>query len=269
LDVTLWDAIINLRLSLDGQIPQTGRRTPELLTETVKYIGLFVLLMIWIWLTEKKSINTIGIPIRFDAKSLNNFGKGAVAGLVYVAGYCLLVAATGKGRIIINGLAAFGQTLASAGLIMMVVVAEVLFCESLFRGYILEKLLGKFGRATAVAVTSGLNATFMGILSWHNPYVWLIVANSFILSVILCLMAIGATSLMPSLGKEMAFGLAQGILFSHLNHLETPSIANLSVDQSIFAGTPGAIASSAAFTIVLIAGLIYEVRHLKAHGNHK
>ncbi len=238
-----------------------------MLTDTAKYLALFVLLMAWIWLTEKKNINTIAIPVRFDTESLSHFGKGAAAGFVYVAGYCLLVIVTGNGCVTLNGLSVLSQALASAGLILMAVVPEVLFSEFLFRGYILSKLLGKFSLAAAAAVTSGLNAAFMGILSRHNPYVWLIAVNSFLLSVILCLMAAEATSLMPVLGKEMAFGLAQDILFSHLAHLQTQSIVNLSVNQNIFAGTPGAIASSAAFTIVLVAGLMYEISHLRAHHN--
>ena len=236
-----------------------------MLLEAAIFFALFVALLVVRRLSERKNITEFTFPIKLDASTWKNFSHGAVAGLIYAAAYCLLIVISGNGSLIVNGFETAKQTLSSASAIVLLVVAESLFAESFFRGLVLEKFLTKFDMGAAVASTSALYCAIMAILFRENPYLIMILVNSFLLSVILCLMTISSKSLVPGLGKEMAFGLAQGLLFSYLPHVETPAVVNLSVSQSPFSGTPGVIASSMAFTIVLAVGLAYEIHHFRAH----
>lgn len=229
-------------------------------TESIKYIGLFILLVFLRQLTGKKDVDSR--LIQFDAQGLKHLGTGAAAGFTYVAGYCLIVIVTGKGHISFAGLNAFATTIVTATSLLLVIIPEALFGEYLFRGFILEQLSHRYSSLAAISVTSGLNAALSGLLSISSPYLWLIMINSFILSIILCLITAESGSLMPGLGKEIAFGLTQGLLFS-IEHSGVRSAASLAVDGSIMSGIPGNICSSFAFALVLIIGLVYELRHLK------
>lgn len=213
------------------------------------------------WVVHKQKFSTFGIKL--DSKGQSLFGEGAVAGLIYVAGYFLITLLSGQAHVNFSDISSIIPTLRLAITAFLGHLPEVLFCETLFRGCILKQLSSRHKPVASLTITSVLYTIYCLLLYRSGPYPWVYGINCFLLSVILCLMVLSSKSLMPVLGKEIAFGVAQGILLGTQHNIE--SIISLVLSQNIFTGYPGPITSGFALTIVLIIGLAYEINHMKNH----
>ena len=76
-------------------------------------------------------------------------------------------------------------------------------------------------------------------------------------------MALMSDSLMPVLGKEIGFIAAQSFLL--ISEQGFRPLISLGSKSNVFIGTPTDLKSGIALTVVLAAGLVYEMKHALHH----
>jgi len=70
---------------------------------------------------------------------------------------------------------------------------------------------------------------------------------------------------MGALGKTLVFEVIQSLVFSGNPAESSKSCLILSLNENVFTGASGNIETSLGFSIVLVLGLAYEIRHMKKH----
>lgn len=233
--------------------------------ETAIYIILLVALVLLRWRSRKEGLGSFWISLR--TSGWNSLFQGALTAVIYALSYVALVLASGRARLTFDiSMSSVIATITSAAKLLAHILPEVLFTEMLFRGCLFPALLQKKnGLLTPLILTSSMFTAYRLLL--HNPLpYWLVYAvNTFILSSILCLMVFANQSLMGALGKTLVFEVIQSLVFSG-NPAESPnSCLILSLNENVFTGASGNIETSLGFSIVLVLGLAYEIRHMKKH----
>lgn len=222
-------------------------------------LGLLVLVVV-----VRKVVHTEGIRsflVSFDERTWPLFAEGLVAGAVYVLAYSGLVLVTGAGRLVADA----SRIVPTLGLLAVPALAHLvlaLFEEALFRGYILQRLKGRLPVSASVLLTSVTFMIFHLAVSGGHGLGFLTIANSLLLQAILCIMALNGNSIVPGIGKHVSWGVGLSLLFS-CEHLGVASALNLTVVENLFSGTAGSPESGAAMTVVLVAGLAYELLHYR------
>lgn len=111
-----------------------------------------------------------------------------------------------------------------------------LFEESLFRGYILQKLLSRFSAVTAI----GLPALLFGALHFFSysssQTLWIGILNAGLIAVVLSVGVIKSRSLLWALGFHWAWNLTQTVLMAEqtVNHR---AMINLHTNDGVWAGS--------------------------------
>lgn len=220
-------------------------------------LGLFVLIVL-----VRKAVHREGIEsflIHFDKRTWPLFAEGLIAGGVYILGYSALVLVTGAGRLAADA-SRIAPTLRFLAVAALAHLALALFEEALFRGYILQRLKGRLPGPAPVLLTSATFVILHAAISGGQGLAFLTIANSLLLQVILCIMALNSNSIVPGLGKHLSWGLGLSLLFSR-EHLGVTSAVNMTVAGNLLSGAAGSPETGAAMTLVLAAGLAYEVYH--------
>jgi len=236
---------------------------------TATHLLLLIGLILFRWLVHKEDPRSFKISI--DRKGWVCFVNGALTGLIYIFSYVIIILLSGHARLSLAFTWPCIQSTIALGVKAFILfLPEVLFKEGLFRGYLFVKLSEKPKTLPkAVAVTSLAYVAYSLILHKPPSYAVTYGVNTFILSLILCLMVYSSNSLMGVIGKELAFEIAQHLLFAQntVDNLN-PTVLILHLDASPLTGIAGNIETGLAFSLVLVLGLIYEIWHVKSHLGH-
>ncbi len=224
------------------------------------YLILFGLILLFRRVVYKKDLSSLGLTL--NSKSINLFWEGAFTGVLYVIGYVVIILLFTRKHVIYGDLSSSALHLKTALIAWISFLPELLFTETLFRGHILQVSLTKFHPFVSVIITS-IAYTICSLFFYTDAFHCVYAINCFLLSSILCLMAVLNSSLMSVLGKEAAFVVTQLLLFGSTNDLE--SLIGFNVDSNVLIGVPTNLKSSFALTIVLCVGLIIEIKHALHH----
>lgn len=222
-------------------------------------LGLLVLVVV-----VRKVVHRAGIGsflIDFEERTWPLFAEGLFAGAVYVLAYSALVLVTGAGRLVADA----SRIMPTLRFLVVPALAHLvlaLFEEALFRGYILQKLKGRLPVPASVLLTSVTFIPFHLALSGGHGLSLLTVANSLLLQAILCIMVLNSNSIVPGIGKHLSWGLGLSLLFSR-EHLGVTSAVNLTIVENLLSGRAGSPESGAAMTVVLVAGMAFELHHYR------
>ena len=233
--------------------------------ETVIYLILLTGLMVLQSQLRKRGFEFFRID--FHLKGLSDFFHGALTAIVYIVSYLVLMLVSGRGHLTFDiGLSLVVATIVSATKISVLMLPEILFTEMLFRGCLFATLLRKkHDLFTSLTVTSAAFTAFSVLFHRDLPNLPVYAANTFMLSLILCIMVYLDQSLMGALGKTIAFEVIQSLLFASNYTANLSSFLSLGLDENIFTGSSGTIDTSLGFSIILVLGLANEIRHLHEH----
>ncbi len=178
--------------------------------------------------------------------------EGALAGILLIAMYAAITVVSGNGNIVINT----QNMLTTLGLLFALgfgFLGVSFFEESLFRGYIMLKLLKRFNSFIAI----GVPAAIFGLIHYGgysaSPFVWVGITNAFLIAVALSLLVLRTGSLMFPLGYHLFWNLSQTIL------TRGPSVVLLELNEGLWAGSIYTIETGLSTTIVVILLLIYTL----------
>lgn len=135
-------------------------------------------------------------------------------------------------------------------------LAVALFEESLFRGYILQKLLKRFSMEKSIIISS---AIFGGLHFFdYSPsyYFWIGLINASIIGILLSVIVIKTKSLMMAVGFHLTWNLTQRILF--LNNIFKYNVSiNFKIREGLLSGTYFVPEAGLAVSAVLLVISIY------------
>jgi uncharacterized protein len=153
-----------------------------------------LLILVWVWLVERRSLSTIGLTGAAPLKSL------AWGVLIGAATILIVVAAVGlAGGYEIAGVGpalASPAALGSMALLLVCFIVQAGVEELMFRGWLLSVVTRKWGLPAAVVVTS-LVFTF---LHWSPGQHWLPMLSSFLFSAFACAWAVRAGNIWGVMG---------------------------------------------------------------------
>ena len=190
--------------------------------------------------------------IHADRKGWLLFFEGSVAGVLLIVLYALITIVSGNGVIYYNT----QNVLPMFGLLFALgfgFLGVSFFEESLFRGYIMLKLLKRFNAFIAI----GVPAAVFGLIHYGgysgSPFVWVGITNAFLIAVVLSLLVLQTGSLMFPLGYHLFWNLSQSLL------TRGPSVVLLELNEGLWAGSRHTIEAGLATSIAVIFLLFYTL----------
>lgn len=176
--------------------------------------------------------------------------EGSVAGILLIALYAVITVVSGNGNIVINtqNMPLMPGLLFALGFGFLGVS---FFEESLFRGYIMLKLIKRFNAYIAV----GVPAAVFGLIHYGgyaaSPFVWVGITNAFLIAVILSLLVLKTGSLMFPIGYHLFWNLSQTLL------TRGPAVVLLELNEGLWAGSRHTVEAGLATTITVIFLVVY------------
>lgn len=197
----------------------------------------------------RKFINKEGVEsflISFDKKGLTLFGKGAFYGVIFFLFYPIIVITFGLGQIEVS-LDKVYVTIQMVFIALFNCFMVALFEESLFRGYILQKLLNKF----PIWISVGVSSLIFGLLhynSYHDArYVIIGLLNANLIGIVLSIVVIKTNSIMMALGYHLTWNLVQESILNK-NRL----LFNLKIYNGIWCGNYDSSEAGLIVTLIVI-----------------
>src|SRR5580704_8378919 len=165
-----------------GTPPSSTDLTPAMLfTQEIPAILATLIAVLVMWRIERLPLDSYGLPPRLAFGA--NFWRGALWGLVVIAGAVLAIAI--GGGVSFNGFGIHGWNLLHQALLWAAGFFLVgLWEESFFRGYALATLADGIGFWPAASV---LSALFGGIHLFNGGEAWTGVPQIFLISMLFCL----------------------------------------------------------------------------------
>lgn len=233
--------------------------------EIVIYLILLIGLMILQSQLRRRGFEFFGIG--FHRKDFSDFVHGTLIAIVYIVSYLALMFICGREHLTFDTrLSLIVATIGSATKISVIMLPEILFTEMLFRGCLFATLLRKkHDLFTSLIVTSAAFAAFSVYSHRGLPFLPVYAANTFMLSLIMCIMVYVDQSLMGALGKTIAFEVIQSLLFANDYTANLSCFLSPVLEENIFTGSSGIIDTSLGFSIILVLSLSNEIHHLHEH----
>jgi membrane protease YdiL (CAAX protease family) len=199
-----------------------------------------------------------------NKKGWRLFFEGAAVGMIAFSIYPLLATVFQLGTINFapqkipdTALLILTQGFAFAGV--------ALFEEALFRGYLLQKLLGKFSSKIAIGIVA-LTTGALHLFSYSSSSTfWIGLLNAIFLGILLSQIVISSHSLMWATGWHFAWNLTQSILLEGQNSgLGEIAIVNLKIQEGLWTGS--SFVPESGIIVMLIAAIssLYVFRNYKA-----
>ena len=223
-----------------------------------------LLIFFWVWLFERRSLQTIG----FNQEGLKRFGRGFLIGLGFLAAVVGLIWATGGYRIEAAGIWA-APSLAS---VLPILILLIGFCiqgsteEIVMRGWIMQLIASRHGIIWAMVLNAVVFSLLHGMNIKPSPELALGLLNIVLVGVFFSLYAIREQSIWGVCGWHAAWnwllGLGFGLEVSG-NAIETPPlVVDLTgVDQAPWWLTGGKFGpeGSIAASLVLLLGIAWLI----------
>jgi membrane protease YdiL (CAAX protease family) len=205
---TLVTVLLPVALRI-GTPPSSTDLTPAMLfTQEVPALLALLVAVIVMWRIERRPFDSYGLPPRLAFGT--NFWRGALWGLVMIAGAVLAIAI--GGGVSFNGFGVHGWNLFHQALLWAAGFFLVgLWEESFFRGYALATLADGIGFWPAASV---LSALFGGIHLLNGGEAWTGVPQIFLISMLFCLTLRRTGSLWFAVGMHAAWDFGETFIFS-------------------------------------------------------
>lgn len=200
--------------------------------------------------------------IHADRRGARLFVEGVAIGFLLFLLYPLILVGSGLGVVSV----AQDSMMRTIGLLVTAgfgFLGVAVFEEGLFRGYILQKLLTRFSKPTAIGIAAGLFGLLHLVSYPATDFLWLGLLNAGLFGLLFSVTVIASGSLMWAIGFHLAWDLTQTIfLMNQFNSVKTAF--NLQINEGFLAGTPFTPESGIVVTIILaVAGLYIFVRFFR------
>lgn len=221
-------------------------------------MGVSNFLLFAVILLIRKIVHKEGISdflIKTDKKGLLLLAEGIILGFVGFMIYSLIVFLLGDGFFSYQGNMS-GKSFKLVLLYGLGFFAVALFEESLFRGYILQKLLKRFSEVQSVLISSVIFGGLHFFDYSSSYYFWIGLINVSIIGIILSIIVIRTNSLMMAIGFHLTWNLTQRILFLH-NIFNSNVSINFHIREGLLSGTYNVPEAGLAVSAVLLILCIY------------
>ncbi|EYE87241.1 hypothetical protein Q428_14385 [Fervidicella metallireducens AeB] len=201
-------------------------------------IGISNFILFLVVLLIRKIVHKEGIKdflIHVDKRGLKLLLEGIIIGIIGFLIYTLIVYLFGEGTYSYES-----STLKKSLLLFLIYgigfLAVALFEESLFRGYILQKLLKKFSMTKSIIISAAIFGSIHFFEYSSSYYFWIGLINASIIGILLSVITIKTESLMMAVGFHLTWNLTQRILF--LNSLFKYNVSiNFKIREGLLSGT--------------------------------
>jgi membrane protease YdiL (CAAX protease family) len=184
-------------------------------------------------------------------------GKGAFYGVIFFLIYPITVIIFGLGQFQLS-LDKVYITIQKVFMGFFSCFMVALFEESLFRGYILQKLLNRFPIWTSV----GISSLIFGLLhynSYHDAsYVIIGLLNASLIGIVLSIVVIKTHSIMTALGFHLTWNLMQDVILN-----KNSLLFNFKIHSGIWCGNYGSSETGLIVTLIVILMFISIFLYLK------
>lgn len=216
------------------------------------------LILFLVVLLIRKLVNKEGLKdflIHLDKKGVKLFLQGIIAGIIGFILYTVIVYLSGKGTFIYqNG--KFKESLLLFFLYGIAFLAVALFEESLFRGYILQKLLKKYSITKSIIISSVIFGSLHFFSYSSSYYFWIGLTNASILGILFSIITVKTKSLMIAIGFHLSWNLIQQLLLFNGIYKNNLTI-NFRIKEGLLSGTYFVPESGLAVSLVLLIISIY------------
>lgn len=222
--------------------------------------GLTVFVFFVVMYVVRKIIHKEGLSsflIHLDKRGIMLLLKGLLYGLTFILIYIITVVILREGEVSLSQDAILNTfTILLVSLFIFTGVA--LFEESLYRGYILQKMQKRFSIVVSILVPAVLFSAWHFISYSTNTYFWIGLLNAFLFAIVMSLIVLVTDSLMMSIGFHIAWNVVQGLIFS-VQNLKIKSLINLRVKEGIVGGGIGNPESGLIVSGMFVSLLIYYI----------
>lgn len=220
--------------------------------------GISNFILFAVVLLIRKKVHKEGIRdflIQFNKRGLRLFIEGIIVGIIGFLIYTLIVYLSGEGTYSYQS-----NTLKKSLLLVLIhgigYLAVALFEESLFRGYILQKLLKRFSAVKSIIISSAIFGGLHFFAYSPSYYFWIGLINASVIGILLSVIVIKTESLMMALGFHLTWNLTQRILFS--NNISNYNVSlNFKIKEGLISGTYFVPEAGLAVSIALLVIGIY------------
>lgn len=217
-------------------------------------IGISNFILFAIILLIRKIVHKEGLKdflIQFDKRAVRLFTEGFVLGTIGFLIYTIIAYLFGEGTYNYHT-----NTLKNSLLLFLFngigCLAVALFEESLFRGYILQKLLKRFNVIKSIIISSLIFGSLHLFAYSSNYYFWIGLINASIVGMLLSFIVIKTKSLMMAVGFHLTWNLTQHILF-----LDNNVSISFKIQEGLLSGTYKVPEGGLAVSIALLVISIY------------
>jgi membrane protease YdiL (CAAX protease family) len=230
------------------------------LISTLIYLALCLIVVGVRFLLHQEGPRAFGLHL--DRRGLRLFGEGLLAGALVFAIYPLLTVLASRGELSLSTTPfAVSFSLRFLPIWSLALLTMAVFEESLFRGYLLPKVLRRLPLVLGIILPSLLFSLIHLLSHETSPTFLLGVFNAALFGVTMSIAVIQTRSLMWAVGCSLTWNLTQLFLLQY-QYTAAPNVVNLRITPGLLAGTAYVPESGLIMTgVTLVLGGLVLIRY--------